>query len=408
MEAFVARQAIFDRERRVYGYELLFRSSPENAFDGSDATASTTQLLSNSLMAIGLDQLVGHKKAFVNFGRDLLLSGFASVLPKERTVIEILETVVPEPDVLTACESLRSQGYLLALDDFVVRSGQEAFLPHADIVKVEFGSLPVAQHVDLVREYHRRNLKMLAEKVESPEEFRAARAAGYDYFQGYFFARPTVVRSKQIPANKLNSLRLMREVVLPELDLTRLSDLISSDVGLTYKLLRYVNSARFATSTRIESVRQALMFPGEAQIRKWVAMAALPKASADKPTELLTASLVRAWMSESLARLANYPRPEHAFLTGLLSFLDALLDQPLDVAVAEIGLAPPILSALLGTAPEGDPLTEIYALVRSYEAGEWDSLIGPAKRLDIDAELIRNTYCEAVAWAERSVMESAQ
>ena len=129
METFVARQAIFDRERRVYGYELLFRSGLDNAFDGSDATASTTQLLRNSLMTIGLNQLVGQRKAFVNSGRDLLLSGFASVLPKERTVIEILETASPEPEVLAACEHLRGLGYLLALDDFVVRSDQESFLP---------------------------------------------------------------------------------------------------------------------------------------------------------------------------------------------------------------------------------------------------------------------------------------
>jgi c-di-GMP phosphodiesterase len=197
----------------------------------------------------------------------------------------------------------------------------------------------------------------------------------------------------------------MREIVLPELDLNRLEDLISADVSLTYKLLRYVNSARFSTKKRIESVRQALLYAGEVQIRKWVAMAALPKTCADKPTELLTASMVRAWMGESVARLVGYPRPEHAFLTGLFSLLDALLDQPLDAALSEIGLAPPILSALLGTAGNGDPLADIYALVRSYEAGEWDSLVEPARRLGIEGELIRSTYCEAVAWAERSVAD---
>lgn len=405
MEAFVARQAIFDRERRVYGYELLFRSGTTNEFDGSDPTSSTTQLLSNSLMAIGLDQLVGHRKAFVNFGREMLLGGFASLLPKERTVIEILETVVPDPDVLQACQELRRQNYLLALDDFVIHSGQESLLAYANVVKVEIGSLGLAKHEEIVRAYHRQGLKMLAEKLETPEQFADARQVGYDYFQGFFFAKPTIVQSKQIPAIKLNCTRLLREIIQPELDLTRLAELISADVGLSYKLLRYVNSASLAVSSRIESVRQALMFPGESQVRKWVAMAALPKASADKPTELLTASLVRAWMCESIARLAAYPRPEHAFLTGLFSSLDALLDRPLDSALSEVGLAPPILSALLGTAPQGDPLTAIYDLVRSYEAGEWQDLYKPAEQLNIDPSLLRNAYCEAVSWAERSVPE---
>src|SRR5262249_6528092 len=160
------------------------------------------------------------------------------------------------------------------------------------------------------------------------EDFAEARKIGYDYFQGFFFARPTVVRSKQIPAMKLNCTRLLAEIVRPELDMNRLHDLISQDVALSYKLLRYVNSALFAVHSRIESVRQALLFPGDAQLRKWIAMAALPKTSTDKPAELITESLVRAWMCESLARLSGYARPELAFLTGLFSFLDALLDRP--------------------------------------------------------------------------------
>jgi c-di-GMP-related signal transduction protein len=404
VEVFVARQAIFDRERRVYGYELLFRSSVRNEFDGTDPSASTTEVLSNSLMAVGLDKLVGKKKAFVNFGRELLLNGFPSVLPKEQTVIEVLESVEPDPLILAACENLRRQGYLLALDDFVVASGQEAFLRNAHVIKVEIGSLPsMRKHEELVRAYHGQGLKMLAEKVETYEEFSQARKVGYDYFQGFFFARPKVVSTQQIPTIKFNCLRLLQAIVQPELDYMHLANLISADVALTYKLLRYINSALYSPTTRIESVRQALMFPGEDQLRKWVAMAAIPKAATDKPEELLTASLVRAWMCESLARFTGLARPAEAFLMGLFSFLDALLDRPLDEALAEVNLAPSISAALLGSAPEDDSLTAIYDVVRSYDAGEWDAVGERAQRLGIDGDLIRNAYYEAVAWAERTL-----
>jgi EAL and modified HD-GYP domain-containing signal transduction protein len=356
-------------------------------------------------MGVGMDRLVGNKKAFINFGRELLLAGFPAVLPKENTVVEILEDVQPDPEILAACEDLKRQGYLLALDDFVMRSGQESFLDQAHIVKLEVGSTSMEEQAAFVKRLHAEGKKMLAEKVETHQEFAAARDAGYDYFQGYFFAKPTLVRSRQIPLVKLNCLNLLRELVKPELDLNRLADLISADVSLTYKLLRYVNSARFATVDRIESVRHALLFPGEAQLRRWASMAAIPKAASDKPTELLTASLIRAWMCESIARLSNYIRPEHAFLTGMFSFLDALLDQPLDVVLSGIGLAPPILDALLGTAPADDPLTAIYDLVRGYEAGEWEAIQAPAERLGLELDLVRNAYCEAVTWAEKSVGE---
>lgn len=405
MQAFVARQAIFDRERRVYGYELLFRSSSRNDFDGADATSATTELLGNSVLVLGFNQLVGRKKAFINFGRDLLLSGFPAALPKDRTVVEILETVKPDPDVLAACENLRRQGYLLALDDFVENSGQEKFLPHSDIVKVEVNIAPPQKRRSLVRQFHGQGKKVVAEKVETHEQFAEARAAGYDYFQGFFFARPTIMTGQRIPAGKLACTRLLREISQPELDFDRLHNLIQHDVSLSYKLLKYVNSALFSLQVPVDSVRRALIFPGEERLRKWIAMAAWPYATAGKPPELLITSLVRAYMCESLARLSGRALPEQAFLTGMFSFLDALLDQPLDIALADLSLATPIQEALLGTAEGDNPLSLILELVRSYETGDWEAVLPPCEKIALDSDLLRNIYCEAVAWAEHSVTE---
>lgn len=403
MQAFVARQAIFDRERRVYGYELLFRSSAHNGFDGSDATRATTELLDNSVLVLGLDQLVGSKKAFINFGRDLLLSGLPGVLPKDRAVVEILETVEPDAEVIAACESLRQQGYLLALDDFVANSGQEELLPYSDIVKVEVNQYPAKECRALVKRFHAQGKQVLAEKVETNEQFAGARAAGFDYFQGYFFARPTIVTGQRIPAGKLTCVRLLREIAQPELDFDRLHKLIQCDVSLSYKLLRYVNSAMFALKMPVESVRRALEFPGEERLRKWIAMAAMPYAAGGKPPELLVASLVRAHMCETLARLCGRALPEQAFLIGLFSFLDALLDKPLDVALADAGLAPQLQEALLGTGPADNPLTLILQLVASYEAGDWEALVPPCEKVALNSDLLQNVYFQAVAWAEASI-----
>ncbi len=303
MDVLVARQAIFDRERRVHGYELLFRSqAAQNEFDGTEGGLATQQVLANSLLVIGLDNLVGTKKAFVNFGRGPLLQGWHTSLPAENTVIEVLETVEPDAEVVEACRKLREQGYQIALDDFVFRPGYEALLDVADLLKIEIQSLPRPEQSLLIRSSKARGLQLLAEKVETYEEFEWARQAGYDYFQGYFFARPVIVRGRKIPAAKVHCLRLLQEVQRPELDFERLEMLILEDVSLSYQLLRYVNSPLFALTSSIRSIRQALLFFGETELRKWIVLATLARTADDKPGELIRHSLVRARFCESVAQ----------------------------------------------------------------------------------------------------------
>src|SRR6202021_1280245 len=315
MDVLVARQAIFDRDRRVYGYELLFRSNAgRNEFDGTEGGLATKLVLANSLLVIGLDNLVGTKKAFVNFGRAPLLQGWHASLPHANTVIEVLETVEPDAEVVEACRNLREQGYQIALDDFVFRPGFEALLDVADLLKIEIQSMPRPEQTKLVRSSKARGHQMLAEKVETYEEFEWARQAGYDYFQGYFFARPVIVRGRQIPAAKLHCLRL----------------------------LHYVTSPLFALASSIRSIRQALMYFGEKELRKWIALATLSRTAEDKPSELIRHSLVRARFCESVARLAHKGLEQSAFLTGLFSLLDALIDRPLEETLAALCLAPPI------------------------------------------------------------------
>lgn len=400
MDVLVARQAIFDRDRRVHGYELLFRSSAEhNAFDGTDGALATKQVLANSLLVIGLDNLVGTKKAFVNFGRGPLLQGWHASLPKGNTVIELLETVEPDAEVVEACRKLRQQGYQLALDDFVFRPDYEALLAVADLIKIEVQSAPRAEQQKLVRYCQARGMDTLAEKVETYEEFEWARQAGYNYFQGYFFARPAMMRARQIPAQKLHCLRLLQEAQRPELDFDRLEKLILGDVSLSYQLLRYVNSALFGLRSQIRSIPQALMFFGETELRKWIALATLTRAADDKPGELILHSLVRARFCEVVSRLLHLGLEESAFLMGLFSLLDALIDRPLKETLAEVNLAPEITAVLTCQASEANPLVRIYALARTYEVGDWDQVDTLAQGLGARAEQLGDAYCQALHWA---------
>lgn len=407
MDVLVARQAIFDRDRRVYGYELLFRSTADqNAFDGTEGGLATKQVLANSLLVIGLDSLVGAGKAFVNFGRGPLLQGWYAALPPANTVIELLENVEPDDDVMEACRMLRAQGYQLALDDFVLRPGWERLLEIADLVKIEIQSLPRCEQETRVNTWRARGLKLLAEKVETQDEFEWARRAGYDYFQGYFFAKPAMVRGRQIPVNKLHSMKLLQEAQRPELNFDRLEALILEDVSLSYQLLRYVNSSLFALTSSIRSIRQALLYFGETELRKWITLATLARAAENKPGELIRHSLVRARFCELVGQLASATLGEFAFLTGLFSLLDALIDRPLDEALSKLSLAPEIAAVLRGTAPPTDFLAAILDLARAYEIADWQRVEEIGGRLGVPVSGFGGVYCQATEWAQQ-VLEPA-
>jgi c-di-GMP-related signal transduction protein len=348
-----------------------------------------------------LENLVGTNKAFVNFGRGPLLQGWHVSLPSDKTVIELLESVDPDAEVLEACRNLREQGYKIALDDFVFRPGCEPLLDIADIVKIEIQSVPRPEQKLLVHSAKARGLQVLAEKVETHEEFEWAREVGYDYFQGYFFARPVMMRGRQIPTAKLHCLRLLQEAQRPELNFKRLEALILQDVSLSYQLLRYVNSPLFSLTSSIQSIRQALLFFGESELRKWIALATLANTADNKPSELIRHSLVRARFCELLSRLARTGLEQSAFLTGLFSLLDALIDRPLEEILSEMSLAPDIAAVLRGEASKSDPLMAIYDLARAYEVAEWQRVEEIALQLRVAVASLGEEYCAAAGWAQQ-------
>ncbi len=402
MDVFVARQAIFDRRLDVFGYELLFRSCQNNVYDGTDGALASSQVISSSFYSIGVENILGGKRAFINFPRKLLVEDCASLLPREVAVIEILESVEGDQEVLEACAALRRRGYLLALDDFAEREDTTALTRMADIIKVDFRATEPAEQEELMQRYGRRGIRMLAEKVETQAEFERARKIGYTYFQGYFFARPVIVQGREVPGFKLNYLRILQEVHRPELDYRRLEALLKPEVSLTYKLLRYVNSAVFGFNRRIESIKEALVLVGENEVRKWVSVVVLPQLAGNKPGELVLTAVVRARFCELIAQPAGLGgRASELFLMGLFSLLDVMMDQPLEGLLEQLSVADDVRATLLESAPPGDRIAGVYALVRANEQADWDALAANAASLAIPAERIPELYLEAVQWGDQ-------
>ena len=294
------------------------------------------------------------------------------LLPQAITVIEVLETVQPDPNVIAACRRLKDMGYTLALDDFIDQPGYEGLIGLADIIKVDFRELTVNRRRAVCEKYGKRGIRMLAEKVETREEFQQALEMGYDYYQGYFFARPVTLRNREIAGYKANYLNLLREIHKPEIDRPRVTELIQREASLAYRLLRYINSAAFDRLGRVSSIPRALALLGDDGIRKWTWLAALPNLAVNKPSELMVNASIRARFCELIAPAAGLEnRQADLFLMGMLSRLDAMLDRSLDELLPELRLARDLEEGLLRPVPAENPLAAVYALVRAYEAAEW-------------------------------------
>ncbi len=400
METYIARQPIFDAQQRAYAYELLFRSGLVNAFDHADINQASSKVIADCCFLLGTENITRGKRAFINVTEDVLLQEYVHLLPRKLTVVELLETIKPTAEVIAACRKLKQVGYLLALDDFVYEEAYRPLIELADIIKVDFLATPKVEQEALVRHFARPNLRFLAEKVESYEVFKEALRMGYHYFQGYFFCRPLIVSKKDVPGFKLNHLRILREIHQPELNYDQIEEIIKRDVSLYYKFLRYINSAAFSWRREIESIKQALFLLGETQFKKWASLITLTSMSQDKPEELVIQAITRARFCELLAPLIGMPaRATELFLMGMLSLIDAIMDQPLAEILAEIPLTEDVKGALL--TGEGS-LHDIYQYILAYERGQWDLATQQAERLKLKESEVPKLYVEAIEWVQES------
>ena len=398
MQRFLARQPIFNSARVVYGYELLFRSGPENRYTATQqdtASASTV----DSLLLFGIERLTPGCRSFLNCTRDFLIRDFATILPSDRVVLEILETVSMDEEVLAACLRLKRAGYLLALDDFTDGPDWKPLIALADFIKVDVLATSPADQLRLAQTYLPMNIRMLAEKVETYDDFHRTRGWGYSYFQGYFFSRPEMLSRRDIPSNQMNYLLVLQAVNRAQMDIAEVSLRIKAEASLSFRLLRYLNSPAFPLIVEVHSIPHALSLLGERGTRKWVSLIAVTCMASGKPAELVALPLIRARFCELLAPSAGLAQSANdLFLLGLLSAMDAILDMRMPDVLKEISIGDEIRDALLGHA---NNLRDIFDVVLNYERGRWDEIGPSAARLGIHEDTIPACYLEAVEWARR-------
>jgi EAL and modified HD-GYP domain-containing signal transduction protein len=398
--ALVGRQPIYSRQLDVVAYELLFRSDDLDRATFTDGDRATARVILNAFMEIGLDQVVGDHRAFINFTRAFIVGEHCLALPKERVVVEVLEDVEPDEEVLAALKVLSDRGYTIAIDDFVYRDELKPFLQLADIIKLDLPAVDRAtlrQHVRLLREF---DVDLLAEKVETQEDFQFCKEIGFDYFQGYFFCKPNTIAGTHNAVNRVATLRLLAKLQDPETKFDDLDKVIGQDPTLSYKLLRYVNSAIYSLSRKIESINEAIVFVGMQRIRTWSSIVMLASME-DKPRELIVTALVRARMCELIATALKQARPECYFTVGLFSVLDALFDRPMTEIVKSLPLSQEIASALI---EHDGPMGGTLQCTLAYECGQWHNIDSEK----LDAEHLRNIYLDSVDWTSKSMKGLSQ
>lgn len=401
MEIFIARQPIFDRQQQVYAYELLFRSSLENIFNHADLDHASSKVALDSFFILGIDTITGGRKAFINVTREMLVNGYVALLPREMAVVEILETVEPDAEVLSACRKLKQAGYLIALDDFVDHERYRPLVDLADIIKVDFLTTKKEEQKALIERFSPRGIHLAAEKVETREVFQEAMQMGYTYFQGYFFSKPTIISGKEVPGFKLNYLRILQEINRPHLDYEKVEEILKTEMSLSYKLLRYINSAFFGWRIEIRSIKHALVMLGENDFKRWASFISLKNMAKDKPNELVFQAIMRGRCMELLAPVVHLSeRAQDLFLMGIFSLIDAIVDRPLLDVLSDMPIADDIKAALLG---EKGPLRDIYELMLSYEQGNWDQFSELAVQKKIDENQIPPLYRKALEWASQSL-----
>lgn len=396
MNVCVARQPIFDRDMSVYAYELLYRSE-KGLYDPSiDGDAQTGEVIFNTLVCMGVDEMLGGKKAFVNFTKETIMNDLPRLFSTEVLVVELLEDIVPDPDFLKRCTELKESGYDLALDDFVSSYEYEDMVEMVQIIKVDFLLTTLAERETIVKKYSDRKVLFLAEKVETQDEYNKARDMGFDLFQGFFFSKPVLVSGDDVKPFPSTLALVLRELSEEEPSYDNLEATLKHDFSMTFKLLKLVNSAAFYSRNKITSIRHALTMLGFKEIKKIFSLMLLRDVGRDQPRELIRLSLVRARMCENVAKKSTLKdRAPEAFLLGLFSSMDRIMNKTMKTLVADLPLEEDVTNALL---TKKSPFLPLLFMARQYEKGDFKGAQTLIKHLNVDFKTVQDSYIEALAW----------
>jgi len=394
-QRFVARQPIFDRSQKVFGYELLFRNGVQDYFNADPELAARSTL--DSSLLFGINTLCANRLAFVNCTSEVLFKDLLTLLPPNQTVAEILETVEPEDRVIAACKRLKGFGYRIALDDFAPGDPRLPLCEYADIIKIDFQATKPEERAAMMRSLGSSKCKMLAEKLETPHEFHQARDTGFSYFQGYFFCRPELVVGREVPASRLHYVRMLEMVSRPEIDLRELEKLLKQEASISYRLLRYLNSPVFGFALEIKSIRHAMAILGEREMRRWIRLIVAVGAAEQRCSELVLMGLARARFCELLS--TRMQSDSDLFLMGLLSIMDAILEVSMDVLLEQLPVDHATKTVLLG---QKSSLRPLYLLMLAQESGEWSQSSKLAKQLKLHDEEVASTWFQSMRWAQEA------
>jgi len=398
MDIYIARQPIFDKYMKVKFYELLFRSNKKNYYDEIDGNKATYDVISNTFFSIGIEKLTGGKKAFINFTKDLLLNETPALLPKEYLAVEVLETIEPTEEVLSTCRKLKKMGYTIVLDDFVFNPKYFPLAVIADIIKVDFIETRGAERKKIVDKLKSYNIKFLAEKVESKEDFEEAVKYGYEYFQGYFFSKPKIISDNDIADNTKSSMILLQRIHDDSVDINVIEDIIKRDISKSYKLLKLINSSYYSFKSEITSIKQAIMILGMDEMKKWITLLIFKETVNNKDDELLKGTVVRARFGELLAKSIEFEdMASEVFLMELLSSLNVVLNKSIDEILAEISINEEIKKALMG---ENNILGIMHEMLSSYQCADWNKFEIYSQALGVSDRDISKIYIEALSWVD--------
>lgn len=412
MEVFIGRQPIFNIQEEIVAYELLYRNNDQNLFPEVDSDKATLDVLVNSFLSIGIDKVAKGRPSFVNFTENLIMNSSLDFLDPSLIVIELLEDISITEELIQRLIELKGKGFKLALDDFVMDEKVLIYndlFAQIDYIKIDFLLTPLVERMEIEDKIKTQfpNIKLLAEKVETREEYEIAKQSGYSLFQGYFFEQPQIIKTTDIPANLFQYFQIIAMLRDEEANIDKLAENIEREISLTYKLLQLINKPAKRTHSKVRSIKQAILIIGLDELRKWVYLLAMRESEAHRNDdvfhELMFASLFRAKVCEKVARMNYKANFSEYFLIGLFSLIDSLLKRPMRSILSQLPLSENVLATLNGEETE---MTVYLQFSIALNKLDWEKVYSIAEQLNIPQEKVLVIYEEVTEWVKEAIAQS--
>ncbi len=398
MDVFIGRQPILDKSGRIVAYELLYRSGSKNEFLDIDSEKATSYLINHLFTSFGLREVSNNRPVFINFGKNMLLSGLPQFDPKA-VVIELLEGLKIDEGLINACRNLHRNGFKIALDDFILEEGILPLVKISSIIKIDWLRDSIEKIRELLKALKGYHGALLAEKIETHEQFEISKEMGFSLFQGYFFARPKILKKKGLSSNELTKMKLLRLFKRDEWDIKEIAKILKSDVSIVGKLLNLINSAKFSLQRNVATIEEAIIIIGISELKKWLTIILFSETSSNiHYREILDIAILRACFCEEITKLVNINLKDRAYLTGLVSFFHILLERELKRLISDLPLEDSIKEAVLY---ERGILGKIFSLSKAYERFDTNRVSSLSKDLGISRKDLATCYVKAVERTNR-------